>query len=102
MAGYQTEVKLYKVILKQNKNIITFGLYCWVTKQFIMFYIITMTTQRILHYKVEIRPPVSRNPSAPKSEVVISSLLEADVDTYFSVLAFLVPFALCVCDFVFV
>lgn len=62
-----------------------------------------MTTQRILHYKVEIRPPVSRNPSAPKSEVdmvhfntviivmgrsqkfcwsnLISSLLEADVDT---------------------
>lgn len=56
MAGYQTEFKLYKVILKQNKNIITFGLYCWVAKQFIMLYIIIMTTQRILHYKVEIRP----------------------------------------------
>lgn len=104
MAGYQTKVKLYKLILKRNKNIVTFGFYCWVTKQFIMFYIIIMTTQRILHYKVEIRPPVSRNPSAPKSEVdmvhfntviiimmgrsqkfcwsnLISSLLEADVDT---------------------
>lgn len=103
MAGYQTKVKLYKLNLKRNKNIITFGFYCWVTKQFIMFYIIIMSTQRILHHKVEIRPPVSRNPSAPKSEVdmvhfntviimmgrsqkfcwsnLISSLLEADVDT---------------------
>lgn len=76
MAGYQTEVKLYKVILKQNKNILTFGLYCWVTKQFIMFYIINMTTQRILHYKVEIRPPVSRNPSAPSLRWTWSILIQ--------------------------
>lgn len=69
MAGYQTKVILYKLILKQNKNIVTFGFYCWVTKQFIMFYIIIMAIQRILHYNVEIRPTVSRNPSAPKSEV---------------------------------